>query len=77
MSLNPITRHRARCTQTRAQMSDALDGELAGEHLQQFNSHIRWCPNCGRMLRNLRRTIDGLHALRDLPATPGRKPPVS
>jgi hypothetical protein len=29
--------------------------------------HVRWCPNCGRMLANLSRTIAGLRALRDVP----------
>lgn len=50
-------------------MSDYLDGDLAAEAAVAVGRHVRWCPNCGRMLRNLRRTIAGLGALRDLPVS--------
>ena len=67
-TLNPIKRHRERCGETRSHMSEYLDGELDGETAARVERHIRWCPNCGRMLANLSRTIRGLRALRDLPA---------
>jgi hypothetical protein len=40
-----------------------MDGQAAA----RVERHVRWCPNCGRMLANLGRTIGGLRALRDLP----------
>lgn len=64
-TLNPIKRHRERCRETRAQMSDYLDGELDERAAESVESHVRWCPNCHRMLTNLTRTIGGLRALRD------------
>ena len=72
MTLNPIKRHRDRCRDTRAHMSEYLDGELDERTAARVERHIRWCPNCGRMLANLSRTIGGLRALRDLP-TPADK----
>ncbi len=67
-TLNPVKRHRDRCRETRAHMSDYLDGELDEQTEARVERHIRWCPNCGRMFANLSRTITGLRALRDLPA---------
>ena len=73
LTLNPIERHRARCRETRAQMSDYLDGELGQQTARRLERHVRWCPNCRRMLANLRRTIGGLRALRDQ-STPAEEP---
>jgi anti-sigma factor RsiW len=67
MTLNPIKRHRDRCRDTRAHLSEYLDGELDERTAAQVERHVRWCPNCGRMLANLSRTIGALLALRDLP----------
>jgi len=64
---NPVKRHRERCREVRAQMSDYLDGELDPRAAAGVKRHVRWCPNCRRMLENLRRTVAGLGALRDLP----------
>lgn len=66
MTINPIARHRALCRETRAQMSDYLDDELLPDAVRRLERHASWCPNCGRMLKNLRRTVAGLQALRDL-----------
>ena len=74
MALNPMKRHRERCREVRAQMSDYLDGDLDRQAAASVERHTRWCPNCGRMLRNLRRTVAGLGALRDLPI-PGEESP--
>jgi anti-sigma factor RsiW len=63
MSLNPLTRHREHCRETRARMSDYLDGELEPGALAAAEHHVRWCPSCGRMLTNLRRAISGLRRL--------------
>lgn len=62
-TLNPIRRHRDRCRCTRALMSDYLDGELDARTATRVERHVRWCPNCRRMLANLTCTI---HALRSL-----------
>jgi anti-sigma factor RsiW len=72
MTLNPIKRHRDRCRDTRAHLSEYLDGELDELAAARVERHVRWCPNCGRMLANLSRTIGALRALRDLP-TPADK----
>jgi anti-sigma factor RsiW len=72
MALNPMKRHHERCRAVRAQMSDYLDGDLTAEAAAGVERHTRWCPNCGRMLRSLRRTVTGLRGLRDLPV-PGEE----
>lgn len=61
--LNPMARHRAHCAHVRAQMSDYLDSDLDEQSARAIERHVRWCPNCRHMLKNLRRTIDGLNAL--------------
>jgi anti-sigma factor RsiW len=66
-TLNPMKRHRERCREVRAQMSDYLDGELDARAAAGVKHHVRWCPNCRRMLENLLRTVGGLRALRDQP----------
>lgn len=65
-SLNPIARREERCRETRAWLSDYLDGEL-GEERAAVERHLRWCPNCRRMLGNLGRTVTGLRRLADTP----------
>ncbi len=71
MNLNPMTRRQSRCRETRAQMSDYLDGELSGDDSKRLERHTRWCPSCARMLTNLRRTVTGLQALGDIPPDEG------
>lgn len=66
-TLNLVQRHRDRCRETRADMSDYLDGELDELTASRVERHVRWCPSCGRMLANLGRTIGGLRKLRDRP----------
>jgi anti-sigma factor RsiW len=73
VTLNPIKRHHERCHETRAQMSDYLDCELDRDTAAAVERHARWCPNCHRMLRNLRRTLEGLRALAEQP-TPADQP---
>jgi anti-sigma factor RsiW len=72
-TLNPMKRHHERCREVRAQMSDYLDGELEPADAAAVERHTGWCPNCRRMLSNLRRTLGGLRALRDQP-TPVDRP---
>jgi anti-sigma factor RsiW len=71
-----MSRHRGRCRAVRAQMSEYLDGELEARAASGLQRHTRWCPNCRRVLRNLRRTVEGLGALRDLPLSRD-EPPAS
>jgi len=66
VTLNPITRHREHCRDTRAQMSDYLDGELDRGAARALERHVHWCPSCRRFLANLRRTIEGLRRLGEL-----------
>ena len=61
--LNPMARHRAHCEHVRAQMSEYLDGDLDERSAGAIERHVHWCPNCRRMLRNLRRTIEGLNLI--------------
>jgi anti-sigma factor RsiW len=66
-TLNPMKRHHERCREVRSQMSDYLEGDLDPSAAVAVERHTRWCPNCRRMLTNLRRTMGGLRALRDQP----------
>ena len=70
-SLRPIKRHRQRCREVRADMSDYLDGDLDAVQADAVTRHTRFCPNCRRMLTNLTRTVSGLRALGDLDAATG------
>lgn len=72
-SLNPIERHRRRCREARARMSELLDGELDDRAAAKVARHARWCPNCRRMLKSLKRTAGGLQALSREP-TPADEP---
>ena len=73
MALNPMKRHHERCREVRSHMSDSLDGEIAPADASAIERHTRWCFNSRRMLTNLRRTVGGLRALRDIP-TPADDP---
>lgn len=66
-TLNPVKRHRERCREVRAEMSEYLDGDLDEQSASAVEHHVRWCPNCRRMLANLRRTVNGTRALRGRP----------
>jgi anti-sigma factor RsiW len=60
---NPMAIHHRRCREIRANMSDYLDGDLDAATAAAVKRHVRWCPNCRRMLRNLSRTVAALRAL--------------
>jgi len=62
-TINPVKRHRERCREVRAEMGDYLDGDLETQAAAAVRRHVRWCPSCRRMLRNLGRTVAGLRAL--------------
>jgi len=66
-TLNPMKRHRERCRRVRAQMSESLDGELDEQVARAVERHVRWCPECRRMLASLKGTIAALRNLGDQP----------
>lgn len=72
-TFNPMKLHHRRCREARARMSDLIDGELDERSAAAVERHARWCPNCRRMLRNLRRAVAGLRELDDQ-ATPVDSP---
>ncbi len=74
-TINPIKRYHEMCRETRAKMSELIDGELDPREAGQVTRHARWCPNCRRMLNDLWRTVDGLQSLANVP-TPADEPPV-
>jgi anti-sigma factor RsiW len=65
--VNPMHAHRQRCRVTRERMSDYLDGELDRDDAGAVDAHLRWCPNCRRLLRNLGRTVGALQRARNVP----------
>ncbi|HEX6228737.1 MAG TPA: zf-HC2 domain-containing protein [Solirubrobacterales bacterium] len=66
-TFNPMKLYHRRCRETRAQMSDLIDGELDERTAAAVARHARWCPNCRRMLKNLSRTVTGLHDIGEAP----------
>ncbi len=74
-TINPIKAYRRRCRETRAQMSDLIDGELDLHTAATIERHARWCPNCRRMIKDFHRTVAGLHDLAGQP-TPADEPPA-
>jgi anti-sigma factor RsiW len=49
---------------TTAHLSEYLDGELVATERARVEEHAGFCPECRRMLRTLRRTVEGLRSLR-------------
>lgn len=62
-TFNPVSRHRQRCREVREHMSDYIDGHLDPDTARRVQRHVRWCPNCRRMLENLIRTVGALRRL--------------
>ncbi len=59
---------------TQARLSDYLDDDLPPEERRRVEAHVELCPECRRVLRTLRRTLDALMSLRATPpheAAPG------
>lgn len=52
-TFNPVSRHRQRCREVREHMSEYIDGHLDPDTARRVKRHVRWCPNCRRMLENL------------------------
>ena len=56
-------RRRENCGEARVRMSDFIDRELSSRARAQVERHLGRCLECGRLLRNLRRTVAGLGRL--------------
>lgn len=72
-TIGPRKLYQRRCREVRAQMSELIDGELDERSAAAVSRHARWCPNCGRMLASLRRTVEGLGRLEDEPTPVDRR----
>jgi anti-sigma factor RsiW len=49
---------------TQARLSDYLDDDLPPGERRRVEAHVELCPECRRVLRTLRRTLEGLMSLR-------------
>jgi predicted anti-sigma-YlaC factor YlaD len=63
------------CEETRAQLSDHLEGELKGMRGLRVRLHLAGCDACSAVARSLRATIERLHTL-DEHFTPDPAPSV-
>lgn len=52
---------------THAHLSDYLDEDLSPPERERVHAHVGVCPHCARVLRTLRRMLEGLM---ELPAEP-------
>ena len=68
------------CEQTRAQLSDHLEGELHGARRLRVRLHLAGCDACSAIARSLRATIERLHDLDESfhpgPSSPSAVPTV-
>ncbi|MEO8091622.1 MAG: zf-HC2 domain-containing protein [bacterium] len=53
---------------THAHLSDYIDEGLDSGHTARVQDHVGICPDCHRVLATLRRTLEGLRALRTEPS---------
>src|SRR5258708_19204675 len=51
------------CEETRAELSDHLEGELHGARRLRVRLHLAGCDACSAIARSLRATIERLHGL--------------
>jgi anti-sigma factor RsiW len=54
-----------KCEETRALMSEYLDGELDASGRKSVARHVRFCHRCHTVLANLRETLGRLRRLQD------------
>jgi anti-sigma factor RsiW len=60
-----------KCEETRAVMSDYVDGELDRDARKRVERHVRFCHRCHTVLANLRQTLGRLRGLRDVEPAAG------
>ncbi len=53
-----------KCEETRALMSDYVEGDLEAAARKRVERHVRFCHRCHIVLRNLRQTLGGLRGLK-------------
>lgn len=63
-----------KCEETRALMSDYIDGELDAEGRRRVEGHVRFCHRCHAVLANLRQTLGRLRSLHEVQPTGGDDP---
>lgn len=56
----PYLRDPHECEHVRSRLTDYLDDDLEPADQRRLERHVRFCPRCRRVLRNLRTTIDRL-----------------
>lgn len=61
----PFLRHPAKCAEVRELMSDYVDEEAGAAERRRVERHLRFCRPCGRVLANLRGTLERLGRLSD------------
>ncbi len=54
-----------KCEETRALMSDYVDGELDADGRRRVERHVRFCHRCHTVLGNLRQTLGRLRGLQN------------
>jgi anti-sigma factor RsiW len=58
-----------KCEETRALMSEYVDGELDVESRERVERHVRFCHRCHTVLDNLRQTLGRLRSLQEIEPT--------
>lgn len=66
--------NRRKCEETRALMSDYVDGELASDDHKRVERHVRFCHLCHTVLGNLRQTLGQLRGLQEAQPAGGDDP---
>jgi predicted anti-sigma-YlaC factor YlaD len=62
--ISPILRlYFGSCDETRALLSDHLEGELTGRRQRRVLRHLVRCERCRALLAALARTVEQLHSL--------------
>ncbi len=55
-----------KCEETRALMSEYVDGELDEHGQKRVERHVRFCHRCHTVLENLRQTLGRLRGLHEV-----------
>jgi predicted anti-sigma-YlaC factor YlaD len=53
----------ASCAETRAHLSEHMEGELHGLRAWRVRRHLDFCPRCQALLRSLTQTVERLREL--------------
>lgn len=56
----------ATCRETRARLSDYLDGDLGSRTRRRISRHLARCEHCQALLASLTRTLEQLRSLADV-----------